>query len=169
MARVHFGLETDFRSSVQHLFREQSLRILDLLPEADIQHIGSTAIPGSLTKGDLDIQVRVPHELFGQADRILAQLYHRNLGSIRTSAFASFKDDTTSPPLGIQLTVRNSDYDFFWKIRDVLIRHPAFQEKYDALKSRFQDGDMDDYRQAKSQFLEWLLTTHQYESIARDS
>ncbi|MBM6383202.1 MAG: GrpB family protein [Paenibacillus sp.] len=25
-----------------------------------IQHVGSTALPGTLTKGDLDIQVQIP-------------------------------------------------------------------------------------------------------------
>ncbi|MFE3575677.1 GrpB family protein [Lysinibacillus sp. NPDC059133] len=50
----------------------------ELLPEADIQHVGSTAIPDSVTKGDLDIQVRVSAEQFSIAVELLSNLYDRN-------------------------------------------------------------------------------------------
>jgi hypothetical protein len=42
-----------FRAQVDRLFHEQSRRIRAVLPEADIQHVGSTAIPDSLTKAIL--------------------------------------------------------------------------------------------------------------------
>ncbi len=53
----------------------------------DIQHIGSTAIPNSITKGDLDIQVRVSKEDFTKAVEILSTIYDINEGSTKTDFF----------------------------------------------------------------------------------
>ena len=67
MESVYFAPEKEFRQKVERLFGEQKERIQILPPEADIQHIGSTAIPHSMTKGDLDIQVRISTERFQMA------------------------------------------------------------------------------------------------------
>jgi GrpB-like predicted nucleotidyltransferase (UPF0157 family) len=82
---VNFMREEAFRKKVERLFEEQKNRIQSLLPEADIQHIGSTAIPNSLTKGDLDIQVRIPAELFTVAVSKLSKIYDTNDGSHRSA------------------------------------------------------------------------------------
>ena len=109
-----------------------------MLPEADIQHVGSTAIPDSLTKGDLDIQVRVPLDLFPLAVQRLGTQYHLNEGSIRTDTFAAFQDDTTAPPLGVQLSAIGSLEGFFWTLRDVFRTDPVLQRAYDALKQQYE-------------------------------
>ncbi len=44
-----------------------------LLPEAELDHIGATAVPGALTKGDLDILVRVSPPAFPAAVEVLKQ------------------------------------------------------------------------------------------------
>lgn len=155
--RVTFLPEESIRERVEAAFSHHRLRLLALLPDADVQHIGSTAVPGSLTKGDLDIQLRVSADTFAAADALLAQHYERNLGSAHSPTFSSFKDDTTDPPLGIQLTVAGAPEDFFCRIRDYLIAHPEEHERYNTLKRRFQGALMTDYRAAKSAFMESLL------------
>ena len=72
--------------------------------------MGSTAVPHSLTKG---VQVRVTSEQFQKSVQILSRLYELNEGSVKTDCFRAFKDDSTVPPLGIQLTIIDSEYDFF--------------------------------------------------------
>ncbi|MCY8940266.1 GrpB family protein, partial [Peribacillus frigoritolerans] len=104
------------------------------LPEADVQHVGSTAVPNCLTKGDLDIQVRVTTEQFQMAVQTLSALYELNEGSVKTDSFRAFKDDSTVPPLGVQLNVINSEFDFFWKFRDVLLINDKYRKEYDDLK-----------------------------------
>ena len=115
-------------------------------------------MPGSLTKGDLDIQVRIRIEEFAAADSTLANYYERNVLSHRSQTFSSFKDDTSDPPLGIQLTGIGAPEDFFIPLRDYLIAHPDRNEQYNQLKRHFDGAAMDDYRLAKSSFLEALLT-----------
>jgi GrpB-like predicted nucleotidyltransferase (UPF0157 family) len=46
---VSFLPEQSFRMQVRRKFAELKRKLADLVPTADIQHVGSTAIPGSLT------------------------------------------------------------------------------------------------------------------------
>ena len=74
-------------------------------PEA-ARHVGATAIPGCLTKGDLDIVVRVDPSHFTADEGRLAASFDRNVGSIRTDHFAAFEDEEAHPHLRLQLTVK---------------------------------------------------------------
>jgi GrpB-like predicted nucleotidyltransferase (UPF0157 family) len=146
-------------------FNEQKNIILSQIPEADIQHVGSTAVPGSLTKGDLDIQVRVSQFLFQDAVQILSGIYDVNEGSTQTDYFRAFKDDSAIPPLGVQLTVINSDLDIFWRLREVLIRNEHFRMEYDELKQYYNGRLMEDYRQAKDSFFQKLRESEEYKML----
>ena len=156
--RASFVPEPVIRERVEAAFAGHHRRLALLFPASDILHVGSTAVPGSLTKGDLDIQIRVTAGQFACADAGLAVHYQRNRDSSHSSTFSSFKDDDAEPPLGIQLTVAGGPEDFFWKLRDHLIAHPEANERYNQLKRRFEGATMTDYRAAKSDFMELLLT-----------
>ena len=73
------------------------------------------------------------------AVQILSSLYESNNGSVKTEFFRAFKKDSTIPPLGIQLTVIGSEYDFFWKFRDVLLHNEAYRIEYDNLKESLKE------------------------------
>ncbi|WP_158304357.1 GrpB family protein [Beijerinckia indica] len=82
----------------EEAFQTLRQQLLAKLPkDVDIEHIGATSIPGCLTKGDLDIVIRVQHAQFAEVDRNLARLFIRNVGSVRTDSFSSFKDDARHP------------------------------------------------------------------------
>lgn len=119
--------------------------------------MGATSVPECLTKGDLDVNVRLPLAEFAVAERALAERFDRNVGTIRTADFASFKDDGRDPPQGIQLTVLGSDYDFFLDFQRALCADPQAVAAYNALKRRHDGGDMDAYRQVKSMFIRNLI------------
>lgn len=165
MEIVKFSEQRVFNEKTKNLFMEQKAMIKAVLPKADVQHVGSTAIPNSLTKGDLDIQVRVVLEDFEYAVQALSELYSLNDGSSRTDSFRAFMDDATDPQLGVQLTVINSEFDFFWKFREVLLKNENYRLKYDELKKDYDGKDMDDYREAKNGFFEWLMRTPEYNSL----
>ena len=154
---VHFHEEASRREIVAGAFAQHKARLAALLPGAEIHHIGSTAVPGSLTKGDLDINVRVTAEEFEHAAASLAARYQPNTGSSRTASFRSFVDDTAQPPLGIQLTSKAGPEDFFCLLCDHLQQNPATNAEYNALKRRCEGIPMEDYRRAKAQFLGALL------------
>jgi GrpB-like predicted nucleotidyltransferase (UPF0157 family) len=157
MGNVRFHSYEQVRERAEEAFRVHQARLFSLLPYADIQHVGSTAIPGARTKGDLDIQVRVPPERFAEAEAVLAGHYARNEGSDRTSEFASFQDETLEVPLGIQLTAMGGSRDFFSRARDLLRADAKLLAEYDALKARWDGKPMDAYREEKGAFFEKLL------------
>ncbi|MFC7365413.1 MULTISPECIES: GrpB family protein [Bhargavaea] len=159
---------TFFENNFEHAkeaFLSNKKIISGQLPFADIQHVGSSAIPNCLTKGDLDIQVRVTREQFPTAVKSLDALYEINEGSSKTDYFRAFQDDSAIPPLGIQLTVIDSEVDFFWKFREVLLKNNKYLKEYDELKKSHEGNDMDKYREAKSGFFIKLMETSEYKKL----
>jgi len=101
--------------------------VVALLPAAEVEHVGATAVPGALTKGNVDLLVRVPERDFAEAVLILRKRYVVHQPHNWTRTLASFKAPGASdPPVGIQLVVAGSDADgFFGPFRDALINDPA--------------------------------------------
>jgi GrpB-like predicted nucleotidyltransferase (UPF0157 family) len=146
------------RESADRLFEQVRKALAPLLPtNSQMHHIGSTAAPGCLTKGDLDIVVRVPAEAFRQVDALLAARYARNEGSVRTDNFSAFEDASTEPHLGIQLTAIGGPYDFFHLFVEALSRSPALVDEYNTLKRDYDGKEMAIYRAAKDAFVERVL------------
>lgn len=139
---------------VNHLFELHKKKVLKLLPNADVDHVGSTAIPYSITKGDLDILVRVKSNDFSKAIKRLSKFYKVAQRKNWTKSFASFKDDTETIPVGIQLTIRESGLDDFLRIRNILMDDPKLLKAYNNLKLKFQNEKMRKYRKAKADFFE---------------
>ena len=145
-------------AAAHELFERTATTLRLLLPaSADIRHIGSTSIPGCLTKGDLDVVVRVLAADFPAADAALATRYPRNTGSSRTDAFSAFEDPESSPHLGIQLAAIDGPYDDFHRFADVLRRDAALVARYNALKIKFDGRPMAEYRTAKDAFIAEVL------------
>lgn len=146
------------RENAQRLFETVSASLAGMLPStADIRHIGATAVPGCLTKGDLDIVVRIPAEDFEAADALLASRFARNDGSQRTPTFSAFEDTDCHPHLGIQLATTDGPSDVFHLFVEALRASPALIEEYNALKRCHDGGDMAVYRAAKDVFVERVL------------
>jgi GrpB-like predicted nucleotidyltransferase (UPF0157 family) len=146
------------REAAQRLFATVSkLLAARLPPTADVRHIGATAIPGCLTKGDLDIVVRIPADDFAEADAALASLFTRNEGSIRTETFSAFEDASSDPHLEVQLAAIDGPFDSFHQFAEALRRSPQLVEEYNALKRRHEGVAMDVYRAAKDDFVERVL------------
>jgi GrpB-like predicted nucleotidyltransferase (UPF0157 family) len=154
---VRFQPEEAVRDAVALAYSEHAARLRSLLPYARIEHVGATAIPGSLTKGDLDICVIVDPERFAEADAVLGEHFARNNGSDRSTSFAAFVADGGAVPTGIQLAATGPEADTFLRWRDLLRRSRELREEYDRLKRLHEGGPMDAYRETKSRFIEDVL------------
>lgn len=163
MESVYFLNEELIRAEVEKIYHTQRSLILTSIVEADVQHVGSTAVPGSLTKGDLDIQVRVQPETFATASKVFSSIYDVNKESDCTECFMAFKKEGLQFDLGIQLSVIHSPYDIFWKIRDFFLKHKEWNVRYNALKTSFQNKNMSDYRSAKNAFFERLISSAEFQ------
>lgn len=160
MSIVHFVKTESIRAGVNKLFESEKQRIARSLPDAEIEHIGATAVPGTITKGDLDINIRVSVAAFQNTVDVLKGMYEINQPENWTGEFASFKDELRD--IGVQVTVKNSPEDYYVPLREYLREHPETVARLNELKLRFEDQDMDEYRGAKGEFFQKLITDFIY-------
>jgi GrpB-like predicted nucleotidyltransferase (UPF0157 family) len=133
--------------------------VITLLPDAEVEHVGATALPGALTKGDVDLVVRVSERDFADAVSILRTRYVVHQPHNWTRTLASFTaPDASDPPVGVQLVVASSDADgFFGPFRDALINDSALLAKYNELKLNLDGLDYESYTERKGEFVESVL------------
>jgi GrpB-like predicted nucleotidyltransferase (UPF0157 family) len=147
------------RETAEVLFAVVAPELISVLPaSAEVVHVGATAVPGCVTKGDLDIVVRVDRVDFAASEALLAKRFSRNVGSIRTDEFAAFEDPSRSPHLGVQLTMKGGAFDDFHQFVEELRRDPLLVRRYNDLKLRFNGKPMADYRAAKDAFVAEILS-----------
>jgi GrpB-like predicted nucleotidyltransferase (UPF0157 family) len=158
------------RRQAQRLFTEIHALLKKMLPTtAEIRHVGATRIPNCLTKGDLDIVVRVPANDFICADLSLAKKFDRNNGSVRTDEFSAFEDGSLQPHLGIQLVAIDGPYDFFHLFSEALLKSPNLVNEYNQLKSTHDGTSMAVYRKAKDAFIDRVLLSVSNSAITQSN
>ncbi len=159
MASIRIRPAAELEEETRAAFELHRQLVLVLLPEAEVEHVGSTAVPGALTKGDLDLVVRVDQAAFPTAIGMLSSHYAVHQPRNWTPTLASFKDPSSSQPeVGIQLVVAGSAGDrLFGPFRDALIRDPALLAEYNALKRGLDGADYEAYTERKGEFVERVL------------
>ena len=151
-------LSDELRPQVEAILSQLFARVAELLPNAECHHIGATSIPGAVTKGDIDILVRVSAGGFESAKEVLGKHFEIKQAKNWTTNFASFGDDSTyAMPVGIQLVVRDSELDFLRYLRDYLIEHPAAAEEYNRIKQANAAFGPERYWQEKDKFFATIL------------
>ncbi|MDQ3572836.1 MAG: GrpB family protein [Actinomycetota bacterium] len=159
MTPVNIRPEAEIRVAAESAFKEHRQRVLKVLSSALVEHVGSTSIPGALTKGDVDLLVRVEAGRFEAAIAALRRLYVVNQRENWTPTYASFAEaEATAVPVGVQLAVVGSaDEALFTSFRDALIRDPALLAEYNALKLRHDGEGYERYTKVKGEFVERVL------------
>jgi GrpB-like predicted nucleotidyltransferase (UPF0157 family) len=154
---VHFVPLGQVAAQVAELRERHRGRLAMLLPGADVQEIGATTVPGSITKGDLDLLVRVPGSDFASARGTLGEAYAIHQLDNWTPTFASFKAAAREPGVGVHLVAEGSETDLLLLgSRDALLADPALLERYNALKREHEGADPETYLLAKAAFFESL-------------
>jgi GrpB-like predicted nucleotidyltransferase (UPF0157 family) len=141
-------------------FAAERAKILAAWPGAIVEHVGGTAVPGCLTKGDLDIQVRVPEADFDTAVAALESLYSPDPHNPASSGIASFADPEGRPPLGVHVTMIKGPEDHFHALRDLLVARPDLAAALNDLKRSFEGRSMDEYRDAKAAWIARISGEH---------
>ena len=128
----------------------------ELIPDALVMEVGSTAVRGAIGKEDIDILVRVEKKNFVKVRDILDKQFERNLEQISNSEFQGYCV-VSSLDVAIQLTIIGSQYDSFERFLNILKTDPSLLKKYNDIKRKWNGKPMDEYRQAKSDFIESVL------------
>jgi GrpB-like predicted nucleotidyltransferase (UPF0157 family) len=147
--------EEEIRGRVAEVFGRRREELEGMLPGARVEHVGSTAVPGSLTKGDLDICVIVEGAEFERASSVLAESFEIHQPENWSGTLASFTAPSEAGiDVGVQLALAGSaDELHFVGWRDRLRADPGLRARYDELKRRHQDDGIDAYRVAKERLI----------------
>jgi GrpB-like predicted nucleotidyltransferase (UPF0157 family) len=136
------------------IFSRVSTQLRGLLPDAELHHIGATAIPGALTKGDLDVLVRVDRVRFQPARDLLRGSFEVKQPQNWDAHFASFGSDAGyALPVGVQLVVKESEADFFLFVHEYILSHPDILATYNRVKQEYADESPAEYWSAKDRVL----------------
>jgi GrpB-like predicted nucleotidyltransferase (UPF0157 family) len=138
---------------------ESSLR--ELLPDCQIEHIGATSLPDGVTKGDVDINIRVPARSFGETVDTLRRRFAVAQPGNWSETFASFSDPSRALPLGLQVTVIGSPHDFLVPLRDLMRANTELRHEYERCKRDAAALGPDGYWAAKDEFLSRVRACNQ--------
>lgn len=141
-------------------FRTIQARLHKILPEARIEHVGSTAVAGGYAKPIIDVSVGLaPRTRLGiEAARSIG-LEFRSVSP--ESTHFVFRDGKNRHVAHIHVNPRGSDAELrLLRFRDYLRDHPEVVRAYAAVKHRILGSERDRrrYAEAKSPFLRGLDT-----------
>lgn len=143
MAELRFRPAAELWPLVDRAFQYHSREILTLVPNATVEHVGATAVPAALTKGDVDLLVRVPPDEVEAAVAALAGRYPDLDGEL---------------PVDVEVVAEGSPRsEQVLRLRRELRRRPELVERSNELKLRYEGADPDAYEAAKQAFYATFL------------
>lgn len=152
---------SNYQTQATTVFASVADEVSQLLPDAQLEHIGASAIPGAVSKGDLDICVVVAPQQHAQSVQTLeAAGYAIKADTLRTPALCMLLSPRTDMDVALQVVARGSEFEFFLHFRDALRSDPRLVEQYNRLKHQFAASGEERYRAEKSRFITAVLTAH---------
>ena len=95
---MQFFDRSQFIFRIENIFLEVKAKIIEILPNARVEHVGSSAIPGAVSKGDLDIFVGVTQEDFLKAIDLIKHIgFSEKLNTLRTDSLCMMISSTYDP------------------------------------------------------------------------
>lgn len=153
-----FYAAADYQPQCQQRYESYKQQLLACLPQAQIEHIGSSAIENALSKGDLDIYVAVDASAFEHAiSQICCIGFIEKSNTLRTHELCML-ESLQQDDVAIQLVVKQSKWQIFLIFRDRLTENKNLVTAYNQLKQESQYLTMDEYRLKKSKFIDSVLS-----------
>ena len=149
----------DYQPIAERVFEAVASEIARLLPEARVEHVGASSIPGAVSKGDLDICVAVAPEAHAAAVQVLqAAGYAIKGGTLRTPELCMLESLRRDFDVALQVIAQGSEFEFFMRFRDALRANPSLVAQYNRLKQEFASAGAERYREEKARFIEAVLS-----------
>ncbi|MCE6626590.1 GrpB family protein [Acinetobacter pittii] len=146
-----------YQQRCAQLFNSYQKDISTLLPFAKIEHIGSSAIPNTISKGDLDIYIEVNPDQFKFAiERLKTLNFIEKQNTLRTHELCML-ESLNNDDVAFQIVVTDSVFTFFLAFKNKLINSPTLVNEYNQLKLQCSHLDPDQYRTIKSDFINRVL------------
>jgi hypothetical protein len=149
----------DFIDLARAILRHERERLAALLAHPhELVLVGGSALPLALTKGDVDLHLRVPVSAFPAAVTALSDIYQVVHPQIWQPTLATFVVEAALPA-GMAVTPAGSEHDLrFTRSWQRLAADPALVVAYNDLKVRHRD-DPGEYERQKSAFFDALVSS----------
>lgn len=142
---------------MKELFQKWKNKINDnLIQSVGIEHVGGSSIQGAKTKGDLDICVQVSQGEFEEVCDKMRILTKEHCKDLWRNDFAIFQTYGDEIKIDIMVVVKDSPYDSFVKVRDVLFSDPLLLGEYNKIKNDFV-ARTEEYQKAKNDFFQKII------------
>ncbi len=154
----------DYDETAPQLFEETRGVLEKLLPEAEIHHVGSTAIPGLGGKGIIDIMIAIPDwKTKAQDGEKLVELGFAHVHPEENGRiFMSRVGDTVKNDVHIHLTyIGSPEYQNMLAFRDYLLAHPDEAANYQKQKHQWlksASGHRQFYTASKNDYIAQILS-----------
>ena len=139
-------------------YEDAELLLSAILPDARIEHVGSSTIPGAYSRGGVDICVAAPRDAFDEALGVLCEAGYvqRSLddGDHRRATLAAAHGDV---PLTLRLIESGSAHESLMRLRDALRADPTLLARYNAIKIEAGPLGTSAYADAKAAFFADVL------------
>lgn len=124
-----------YQPEVTQLFEVIANEVCRLLPKARVEHIGASAIPGAISKGDLDVFVGVDEEELERTVECLERNGYRvKRDTLRNESLCMLETSSYEVPVAMQVVANGSQYEMFLTFRDAVKRSKSLLEEYNQMK-----------------------------------
>ena len=137
-------------------YEDAELLLSSILPDARIEHVGASAIPGAYSRGGVDICVAVPRDAFDEALGVLGEAGYVFVSRSQDDA-ADRRAVLAAPygtvPLKLQLIESGSRHEALMAFREALRGNAELLARYNALKIEAGPQGGVAYGAAKARFI----------------
>lgn len=155
---MHLLDPSEYQANAAALVEQVGQALTRLIPGCRVEHVGSSAIPGAISKGDVDVCVVVPAHKHPDAIAALELAgYVVKQGTLRTPELCMLLSPHASSDLALQVVAEGSRFEFFMHFRDALRASPELVDQYNAIKRSCASSSPEQYRDAKAAFVERVL------------
>ena len=139
-------------------YEDAELLLSAILPDARIEHVGASAVPGAYSSGGVDICVAAPRDAFDEALGVLGEAGYvqrsQDDSDHRHAVFAAAHGDVA---LTLQLIESGSAHESLMRLRDALRADPTLLSRLNALKIEAGPLGAAAYAAAKGAFFADIL------------
>jgi GrpB-like predicted nucleotidyltransferase (UPF0157 family) len=156
---------SEFITAARAVLAAERARLATLLNgEHELVLVGGSSVPAALTKGDVDLHLRVPAADFERTVAALRGVYPVVHAEIWQETLATF-DVPAVLPAGVAVTPVGSEHDVrFRESWRLLAADPELVGAYNAMKLRYRDRP-EEYERHKSAFFDTILAAHSSRSL----
>ena len=151
--RVSFRRSDEIVPAALAILDEVRSELTFALPGAELALIGSSSLPGLLTRGDVDLHLRIPPASMPEAVRLLDARWTPVHVEMWTPTFVTYEREVAAREVGVAVTAIGGEHDLSFRSTWMrMATEPALRAAYDALKRRYDGEPEAAYREAKARF-----------------